>query len=701
MNRPIHLSERPAREMRLLKVPVSEWLSKCMPGSDLPAAVIAQLQPFPADCGLGDERAMCSRLCACFNALLESLGSHGYTMSVTYINPEESDNANEPKPGLALCRGQDVEEAVDLEQDVELHADDGSADETPIRYFFNHTSVRKRRLTITHPQEAMDKLILRGRELCTRQHRFYAPMIYFFKGRACLLLIDREAAVVSESFNYLSDPIPLATFLCRYVSATSERRGYDPTITLASYDEHMFFIRVQTQYPTGSYFCETFKKAATPGWHTYKHRMHAQWSEDTDDRPVQRDSEYYTREFLIGRPVYDPAGGSGRCTQGFAAWDISRQRSVFIKDYWRPSRPDTLTEYEVYLRLAEGGTVVRNIPTVLGGGDVLSSSASAEQRPACARGSVPLTHTRIHTRLVFKEICRPLHSFRDWRELVSAVYDALIAHKEAWEDHGILHRDLSIGNIVIFDGIPGSSCSPSGFLVDWESSGSEEHVSNPHPSRRMVRSMCDCKPHLLSDDLESFMHILNLLALRHMVTQESKHLDGLMEHVHHLYDKLLPQCAPLRQRMVQDGIPFFEPLRSHSQHPFVVLTRMLAGLCKRHYNELGQLEESTRQPVEACEPHGNDINPRSDAIPHNEPPIAPLFSHAAFLAAFEDALQISRWPVLEKKKHFDGLDTSCVWAIFQQPDADPSIMSDNEQAGTTGGPRDEYSQRHSEMLRFL
>ncbi|KAI9061548.1 hypothetical protein FKP32DRAFT_1575603, partial [Trametes sanguinea] len=392
----------------------------------------------------------------------------------------------------------------------------------------------------------MEKLMAHGRELCLRQHRFFAPMILICEGYARLLLVDREVAVVSEPLDCLSESTVLSTFLYRYINATPERRGYDPTVSLASEDEHVFFMQVKTQFPPDSYLHETFDKAATLGWPTYKLRISAQWSKDEDGRFATHDCTHSTREFLVGRPAYDPAMAAGRCTLGFAAWDVSRQRSVFIKDYWRTYGPDTLTEYEVYRRLAEGDHPVRNIPTILGGGDVPGSFEIASLRP-CFQGDPFLAATRIYTRLVIKEICRSLQSFQDWRELVSVVHDALLA---AWEDHGILHRDLSVGNILIFDGIPGSVASCVGLLCDWNTACSKEQVFDLPPSQG-TRSgtwqfmsaglqMYDWKPHLLSDDLESFMHVLNWIALQHLDTRESKNLRALAEHVHHMYNIALP-----------------------------------------------------------------------------------------------------------------------------------------------------------------
>ena len=86
-----------------------------------------------------------------------------------------------------------------------------------------------------------------------------------------------------------------------------------------------------------------------------------------------------------------------------------------------------------------------------------------------------------HYRMVLGVVARDLMSFRSSWELVNAMGDALqgkwsfciflvtslilrvmnIAHKEAYESAGILHRDISAGNILITDDGPG-------LLIDWD-----------------------------------------------------------------------------------------------------------------------------------------------------------------------------------------------------------------------------------------
>lgn len=120
-------------------------------------------------------------------------------------------------------------------------------------------------------------------------------------------------------------------------------------------------------------------------------------------------------------------------TRAFVAYDVERKTVVFIKDYWRLDLgPDHLTERQVFLELSKDhGQRPLHIPTFLGGGDVLDARMEVQRSLAHAvvaasrSGDASACPGRVHTRLVFKEVCRPLESFRDARELASVVHDVL------------------------------------------------------------------------------------------------------------------------------------------------------------------------------------------------------------------------------------------------------------------------------------
>ncbi|KAI0750186.1 hypothetical protein C8Q80DRAFT_1166504 [Daedaleopsis nitida] len=82
---------------------------------------------------------------------------------------------------------------------------------------------------------------------------------------------------------------------------------------------------------------------------------------------------------------------------------------------------------------------------------------------------------RSHMRLVIDTVGRRLTRFRSTRELILAMRDAMRAHKLAWEKGKLLHRDVSVGNILIVE--KPESRPFSGFLHDFDYSNMESLAS--------------------------------------------------------------------------------------------------------------------------------------------------------------------------------------------------------------------------------
>ncbi|KIP03555.1 hypothetical protein PHLGIDRAFT_496602, partial [Phlebiopsis gigantea 11061_1 CR5-6] len=192
---------------------------------------------------------------------------------------------------------------------------------------------------------------------------------------------------------------------------------------------------------------------------------------------------------------------------------------VFLKDYWRAA--DTHSEVETYHRLLQHG--VRNVATAIAGGDVIG--AHGVQKTLSQRffdGDRVDVPERIHTRLVLKEIGRPLETYKGAKELISVTTQALVAHKDAWEKAGVLHGDVSPRNILI-DVLASAKGPPQAFLIDWHLSKYKEDLQpSPSPSHSggtwafgsALSLKYPRKPKELADDLESFVYIPTYFSLR-------------------------------------------------------------------------------------------------------------------------------------------------------------------------------------------
>ncbi|KAH9895253.1 hypothetical protein C8Q73DRAFT_693579 [Cubamyces lactineus] len=79
---------------------------------------------------------------------------------------------------------------------------------------------------------------------------------------------------------------------------------------------------------------------------------------------------------------------------------------------------------------------------------------------------------RSHMRMVIDDVGRPLTEFVSTREMVRAMRDAIKGHQLAWKDAKLLHRDVSVGNILIADNPEGSKFV--GFIHDFDYSSMED-----------------------------------------------------------------------------------------------------------------------------------------------------------------------------------------------------------------------------------
>ncbi|KAH9895251.1 hypothetical protein C8Q73DRAFT_493288 [Cubamyces lactineus] len=162
---------------------------------------------------------------------------------------------------------------------------------------------------------------------------------------------------------------------------------------------------------------------------------------------------------------------------------------------------------------------------------------------------------RSHMRLVIDDVGRPLTEFTSTRELVMAMRDAIKGHQQAKEGAGVLHRDISLGNILIVDDAP--TCAYTGFVHDLDYSsmdGAENSGSGCCESADdesavvstgvdaaklkertgtfyyMAVDLLNAQPDTIHDtpfDLESFYWVFCWVVLRHTICRsKSTNQDG-------------------------------------------------------------------------------------------------------------------------------------------------------------------------------
>ncbi|KAF8514453.1 hypothetical protein BU17DRAFT_94564 [Hysterangium stoloniferum] len=265
-----------------------------------------------------------------------------------------------------------------------------------------------------------------------RNHIFSALV---FPTYARLLRWDRSGVTVTGSIS-LSDP-KFSEFFWRYSYASEAQRGWD------------------TSVDTDPRLLDDYAREI---------RMKLRLREST---PLARMSLGPGKgDYLIGNPTYiGTTSLTGRSTRTFKAWCEKMYTPVFLKDTWRIYSPSYIPEHETYAKLKQAN--VPNIATCTEAGDILDHITRTPENvnKTWVKSQPNGMRTFRHYRLVLREIGHDLFSFVSTKELVTAMRDAVAAHRHAFYDAGILHRDISAGNISI-------TSLGRGLLIDWDVSKS-------------------------------------------------------------------------------------------------------------------------------------------------------------------------------------------------------------------------------------
>ncbi|KAG1765365.1 hypothetical protein EDD22DRAFT_845472 [Suillus occidentalis] len=309
-----------------------------------------------------------------------------------------------------------------------------------------------------------------GTQFCT--HVFSVLIVH---DRTRIIRWDREGAIVTSPIDYNNEP-HLADFFYRYARASPEMRGVDTSVTLAG-DEEADLARSR-QYGSGLV------------------------------------------TLVFPQPVTKPHSPVGRWTRACPAFNLVNKKLMMLKDSWQVSLPDVLPEGETYKLLMS--KKVAHIPKCIAYHDVPPSIAQQSTQTAkfgsaeWALPHLPLTpHTHHH--LALDIVGKNLTKFESSRQLVSSVRDALIAHKDAFELVKVLHRDLSVGNVVIYKG--------KGYLIDWDLA-KLVNINGPRQTTRtgtwqfMSAYLIEHKYaiHSVKDDLESSFYVVLWMTLQYKET---------------------------------------------------------------------------------------------------------------------------------------------------------------------------------------
>ncbi|KAL6308013.1 hypothetical protein BKA93DRAFT_31339 [Sparassis latifolia] len=463
-------------------------------------------------------------------------------------------------------------------------------------------------------------------QILLRQHRLFCLMVFICKSGARLIRWDRAGGIVSKSFDYIQEPETLHTFMYRVGKMNDSQRGYDPTAILATPEEVAEMRSCESRL--NEYHKECLREAMLDGWPIYKIEFKADDVLSETGKTVSPPSTL-KRHYLVGRARSSSSSLTGRATRGYVAYDMATQRLAFLKDTWRADSDKVKPEREVYERLYQKG-VRERIATLICGGDVGESVQKTRTQEFNAR-----IMGRIHYRIVVKDVGRPLEDYADVREMILVVRDAVIAHRDAWVSAAILHCDVSANNILISqdpdaEGYLTGTLSPAGFLNDWDMCKYKEHLDKGASQNTrsgtwqfmsaLLLRYPTVKGHEVSDDMESFVHLVHWLALKY----HPHDLSGspLRTHIESTYN----ECDRTLAGHYVGGTYKFSTIKA-GLVPFDVsgnpalsnLLRSLIELCRRHYaaidiDALGPIHGATTTTPSAPVTFRTELPPGFDIV---------------------------------------------------------------------------------------
>ncbi|TFK78900.1 hypothetical protein K466DRAFT_606571 [Polyporus arcularius HHB13444] len=414
---------------------------------------------------------------------------------------------------------------IDLSIECKVH----STDQDP----FDDMSVDGQPLAADR-KKALGQILTYVENVFVHQHRTHHYMILFLGHYARIVHFDHSGVYSTIKFNYKTRGAILSTFLSRYSHYNAVQRGHDPTATRLERRNPLMaqmrkFGQAKADEAPDDYVQRMFNNSLDEAWPWHKLQVHVQPKSGDPDPPRGRlrssQSERVTRSFVVGKPQFDAGGVVGRGTRGYVAVEVNARGKlvgpfVYLKDAWRVDHPGIEREGCVLEKLNQHK--IPFVPTLVCHGDLEGQATKSQDAWAQRKAKLPQTKRTFkrhqHYRLVVAEVGRPLEEFGSGFNLVSAIFCCLLAHQAAYEKAGIIHRDISSGNILLHKGLNGVW---TGLLNDWELSKQVNALAARQPDRTGTWQFMSAralnnpeKEIVVEDEIEAFFHVLLYHAVR-------------------------------------------------------------------------------------------------------------------------------------------------------------------------------------------
>ncbi|KAI0782041.1 hypothetical protein C8Q75DRAFT_811974 [Abortiporus biennis] len=469
-----------------------------------------------------------------------------------------------------------------------------------------------------------------------RQHRTHFFSVVTIGITVRFLRWDRAGVIVTKPIAFNKDLTRFVKFFYRFARLIPEQHGEDLSILKPEAEdlEALENFRINKAPNFVPNHQEFFRHAFFDHQKHYPIvKVHLDMLQSPpkislDNRPEP--SWQKTLRLLIGAPRTEAYSPFGRGTKGFIAFDLEEKRLKFVKDCWRYHGDGSFyhPELEVYERIQErvklGPTV--GLAIAEGGGDVIHPSGPDKVQDTVTDkylntlGKKKYLLQR-HYRFAIRRVGTPLERYeRTSRKLCRRVAEALSGHGIAWTQAEVLHRDVSPKNIMVDE-------DPEGELDSGPSQGVR---SGTWPFISSLLLYSPAKQHELSDDLESFVHVIHWFCLRfhsHDLTGSPTRIASRLSSVYLACSKINDYDVGGEEKLtcMKTGKPCFTLQETSVNEGLRLLVDKLSELCKEHYatvdfqaleaarNEILNLQPREFTPLSTTQPVPEEVEDEMDS----------------------------------------------------------------------------------------
>ncbi|KAF7296607.1 Pkinase-fungal domain-containing protein [Mycena chlorophos] len=311
-----------------------------------------------------------------------------------------------------------------------------------------------------------------GRNLIMMGRCYSFTLALFQHHNARIVCFDRTGFLVSTVFDWLDGEV-LATFLYRLYNPPGHPGCMDGDDFSVSPLSPMAKPFIYAQLCNDGFYASMFSTMETALGKSLRFMAARR----------RGDKQELVHCITIGKVIYQSDGLFSRATRVYRVvieedlepGSHDAPTVYAMKDSWREaSRRAEVDFYDLIkehcvregINMDEEGIVQCHGSVDLSEDGFLSPEDAHAQRSRLLQDGPDARRVRHHTRTLITPVGRPLKQFKRTRDLAVAFRDAIYHHQIAYEA-GVLHRDVSEGNVMFIENIPDDQ-PQRGFLLDYD-----------------------------------------------------------------------------------------------------------------------------------------------------------------------------------------------------------------------------------------